>query len=67
MLRKKEEKPKKELVRKSLKPNKRELSVLKIPLVMSSPSATFSPLGTIPLFTLLISLEEKLLQELLVE
>jgi hypothetical protein len=67
MLRKREEKPKRELLRKSLKPNKRELLVLKIPQVMSSPSATFSPLGTIPLFTLLISPEEKLLQELLEE
>jgi hypothetical protein len=67
MLRKKEEKSRKALPKKLLRPNKKELSVLKTPQAMYLQSATFLLHGTIPSFMLLISLEGKLLQELLVE
>jgi hypothetical protein len=67
MLKRKEEKSRKVLLKKLLRLSKRELLDLKILQAMSSLYATFSLHGTIPSFTLLISLEEKLLQELLEE
>jgi hypothetical protein len=63
MPRKKEEKPKRVLLNKLLRPNKKELLDLKIPQEMFLQYATFSPLGMIPSFTLLISLVEKPSQE----
>jgi len=67
MPRKKEEKANRVLPKKLLKLNKKELLAHKTPQAMSLQYATFSPLGTIPLFTSLISLVEKPSQESPVE
>jgi hypothetical protein len=67
MPRKKEEKLNRVLGKKLSRLNKKELLAHKTPQAMYLQYATYSPPGTIPLFTLLISLEEKLSQESLVE